>query len=132
MWLRVSMKVFDLHVVGVTFVMLYFGFMPHKCPIRHQCQTKDSDDYHTDEHSNKNHCFVWVFGFLGLRVCVLGLGACGFRLLGFRLGCVFGRGLGLGFFFGQYITFVTAIKKILDTNMPSMKIIAEFGSLKKP
>ena len=74
-WLRVSMKVFNLHVVGVTFVMLYFGFMPHKCPIRHQCQTEDSDNNHTDKHSNENHYFVCVLGFLGLRVCVLGLGA---------------------------------------------------------
>ena len=56
-------KVFDLHVVGMAFVMLNLCFF-EKSSISHRHQTDDRNDHHTNKHCYQNHFFgpynTWV------------------------------------------------------------------------
>ena len=49
-----AMKIFYLHVVSMTFVMLYFFLWPN-CNICHSGQRDYCHDYHGNEHHHKNH-----------------------------------------------------------------------------
>ena len=49
-----AMKVFNLHVVCMTFIMLNLFLWPD-CYISHWGKTNHRHDYHGDEHHHKNH-----------------------------------------------------------------------------
>ena len=49
-----TMKVFYLHVISVTLVMLYLGLLKQKT-IRHNCKRQYRYDYHSNEHCDKYH-----------------------------------------------------------------------------
>ena len=49
-----AMKIFYLHVVSMTFVMLYLFLWPY-CNICHSGQRDHCHDYHGNEHHHKNH-----------------------------------------------------------------------------
>ena len=50
----VSMKIFNLHVVSMTFVMLNIFLWPD-CNIGHSSQRDHRHDYHGDEHHHEYH-----------------------------------------------------------------------------
>ena len=54
MRLRVSMQIFNFHVVSMTFIVLNFFLWPD-CYISHWGKTNHRHDYHGDEHHHKNH-----------------------------------------------------------------------------
>ena len=54
MRLRVSMQIFNFHVVSMTFVMLNIFLRPDRC-IGHRSQSNDCYDDHGDKHHHEYH-----------------------------------------------------------------------------
>ena len=52
----VSMKIFNLHVVSMTFIMLDFLFRPY-CIVCQRSQRNNCHDNHGDKHHHKDHFF---------------------------------------------------------------------------